>query len=281
MLSAIGSLNIVIMTGLFTGMVLALQTALSLETFGAKNYVGRVVSLSMVRELGPVLTALMVAGRVGSGIAAELGSMMVTDQINAMRAMGSDPLRKLVVPRLMAALTMLPMLTVLSDTVGLAGGWLISTIILKIPGGLYFQTATDALAMADIIGGLIKPVVFGFIIAMTGCYMGLSTSGGTQGVGRLHNTIRRDLFRHDPFFGFPDDANLFCLPLLIMTDQPASSQVMIELRNVNFSIGDFHILQQYFTQSAHRHFDDDLRRERRRQEHDPQVDPWIDQAGQR
>lgn len=184
----IGSLNIVIMTGLFTGMVLALQTALSLETFGAKNYVGRVVSLSMVRELGPVLTALMVAGRVGSGIAAELGSMMVTDQINAMRAMGSDPLRKLVVPRLMAALTMLPMLTVLSDTVGLAGGWLISTIILKIPGGLYFQTATDALAMADIISGLIKPVVFGFIIAMTGCYMGLSTSGGTQGVG--HSTTQ-------------------------------------------------------------------------------------------
>lgn len=180
----IGSLNIVIMTGLFTGMVLALQTALSLQTFGAKNYVGRVVSLSMVRELGPVLTALMVAGRVGSGIAAELGSMMVTDQINAMRAMGSDPLRKLVVPRLMAALLMLPMLTVLSDTVGLVGGWLISTIILKIPGGLYFQTATDALAMEDIISGLIKPVVFGFIIAMTGCYMGLSTTGGTQGVGR-------------------------------------------------------------------------------------------------
>lgn len=181
----IGSLNIVILTGLFTGMVLALQTALSLETFGAKNYVGRVVSLSMVRELGPVLTALMVAGRVGSGIAAELGSMMVTDQINAMRAMGSDPLRKLVVPRLLAGVVMVPMLTILSDTVGLAGGWLISTLILKIPGGLYFQTATDALSMEDIIGGgLIKPIVFGFIIAMTGCYMGLSTSGGTQGVGR-------------------------------------------------------------------------------------------------
>lgn len=180
----IGSLNIVILTGLFTGMVLALQTALSLDTFGAKNYVGRVVSLSMVRELGPVLTALMVAGRVGSGIAAELGSMMVTDQINAMRAMGSDPLRKLVVPRLAACLVMLPMLTILSDTLGLAGGYLISIVILKIPGGLYFQTATDAISMEDIIGGLIKPVVFGFIISMTGCYMGLNTSGGTQGVGR-------------------------------------------------------------------------------------------------
>src|SRR5262245_18141879 len=180
----VGSLNIVVLTGLFTGMVLALQTALSLETFGAKNYVGRVVSLSMVRELGPVLTALMVAVRVGSGIAAELGSMIVTDQINAMRAMGSDPLRKLAVPRLIAALVMVPMLTVLSDTVGLIGGWLISLILLKIPGGLYFSSATDALTISDIIGGLIKPVAFGFIIAMVGCYLGLNTKGGTQGVGR-------------------------------------------------------------------------------------------------
>ncbi len=180
----VGSLNIVALTGLFTGMVLALQTALSLETFGAKNYVGRVVSLSMVRELGPVLTALMVAGRVGSGIAAELGSMIVTDQINAMRAMGSDPLRKLVVPRLVAGLTMVPMLTVLSDTVGLIGGWLISLLLLKIPGGLYFSSATDALKLSDIIGGFIKPIVFGFIIAMVGCYLGLNTKGGTQGVGK-------------------------------------------------------------------------------------------------
>jgi phospholipid/cholesterol/gamma-HCH transport system permease protein len=180
----VGSLNIVALTGLFTGMVLALQTALSLQTFGAKNYVGRVVSLSMVRELGPVLTALMVAGRVGSGIAAELGSMIVTDQINAMRAMGSDPLRKLVVPRLIAGLTMVPMLTILSDTVGLVGGWLIAQLLLKIPGGLYFSSATDALSISDIIGGIIKPVVFGFIIAMVGCYLGLNTSGGTQGVGK-------------------------------------------------------------------------------------------------
>ncbi len=180
----VGSLNIVVLTGLFTGMVLALQTALSLETFGAKNYVGRVVSLSMVRELGPVLTALTVAGRVGSGIAAELGSMMVTDQINAMRAMGSDPLRRLVVPRLGAGLVMLPMLTVISDTVGLIGGWLISLVLLKIPGGLYFRSATDALAVEDLIGGMVKPVAFGFIIAMVGCYLGLSTTGGTQGVGR-------------------------------------------------------------------------------------------------
>lgn len=180
----VGSLNIVILTGLFTGMVLALQTALSLETFGAKNYVGRVVSLSMVRELGPVLTALMVAGRVGSGIAAELGSMVVTDQINAMRAMGSDPLRKLVVPRLVAGLVMVPMLTILSDTIGLIGGWLIGVVILKIPGSLYFRSSMDALQMSDIVGGVIKPVVFGFIIVMVGCYMGLSTTGGTQGVGR-------------------------------------------------------------------------------------------------
>lgn len=180
----VGSLNIVILTGLFTGMVLALQTALSLETFGAKNYVGRVVSLSMIRELGPVLTALMVSGRVGSGIAAELGSMMVTDQINAMRAMGSDPIRKLVVPRMLSGLITVPLLTILSDTVGLLGGWLIGILLLKIPGGLYFSSAIDALSASDIIGGLIKPVVFGYIIAMTGCYMGLQTTGGTQGVGR-------------------------------------------------------------------------------------------------
>jgi len=110
--------------------------------------------------------------------------MIVTDQINAMRAMGSDPLRKLVVPRLIGGVTMVPMLTVLSDTVGLVGGWLISLILLKIPGGLYFSSATDALSMGDIIGGLIKPIVFGFIIAMVGCYLGLNTKGGTQGVGR-------------------------------------------------------------------------------------------------
>lgn len=180
----VGSLNIVILTGLFTGMVLALQTALSLETFGAKNYVGRVVSLSMVRELGPVLTALMVAGRMGSGIAAELGSMVVTDQVNAMRAMGSDPLRKLVVPRMLAGLLMLPALTIFSDTIGLIGGWFISVIILKIPGNLYFSSSIDALKFSDIISGLIKPFVFGYLIAMVGCYMGLSTTGGTQGVGR-------------------------------------------------------------------------------------------------
>lgn len=180
----IGSINIVLLTGLFTGMVLALQTALSLETFGAKNYVGRVVSLSMVRELGPVLTALMVAGRVGSGIAAEIGSMVVTDQINAMRAMGSDPIRKLVVPRLIAGIVMVPMLTILSDTVGLIGGYIISVIILRIPGSLYFRSSMDAIAPSDIIGGLIKPVVFGFLITMVGCYQGLSTTGGTQGVGK-------------------------------------------------------------------------------------------------
>jgi phospholipid/cholesterol/gamma-HCH transport system permease protein len=181
----VGSLYIVVLTGLFTGMVLALQTALSLETFGAKNYVGRVVSLSMVRELGPVLTALMVSGRVGSGIAAELGSMVVTDQINAMRAMGSDPLRKLVVPRLLACLIMVPILTILSDTIGLIGGWLISIVILKIPGNQYFSSAWQALSVADIVSGaLVKPFIFGFLIAMVGCYMGLTTTGGTQGVGR-------------------------------------------------------------------------------------------------
>lgn len=179
----VGSLRIVLLTGLFTGMVLALQTAQTLATFGAKNYVGKIVSASVVRELGPVLSCLMLSGRVSSGIAAELGSMVVTDQINAMRAMGSDPIRKLVVPRMIAGITMAPCLTVLADFIGLLGGWIISTFLLHVSSAVYWTSSIGILTYSDLASGLIKPVCFGFVVSMVGCYYGLSTKGGTKGVG--------------------------------------------------------------------------------------------------
>lgn len=179
----VGSLKIVLLTGLFTGMVLALQTAQTLVTFGAKNYVGKIVSASMVRELGPVLCCLMLAGRVSSGIAAELGAMVVTDQINAMRAMGSDPVRKLVVPRMIAGLIAAPTLTVLADFIGLLGGWLICILLLHVNSTLYWRSSIDVLTYSDIFSGIAKPVCFGFIVVMVGCYYGLNTKGGTRGVG--------------------------------------------------------------------------------------------------
>jgi phospholipid/cholesterol/gamma-HCH transport system permease protein len=179
----VGSLSIVILTGMFTGMVLTLQSAASLDAFGARPYVGRLVCVSMVRELGPVLTALMVTGRVGSGMAAELGSMVVTQQIDALRVLGSDPVRKLVAPRLAAALVMVPILTVISDTLGIFGGSLISVFNLKLSWEFYWRSVGNALVMNDIAMGLLKPVMFGFILASVGCYMGLRTQGGTQGVG--------------------------------------------------------------------------------------------------
>lgn len=180
----VGSLAIVVLTGMFTGMVLALQSAASLDVFGARPYVGRLVCVSMVRELGPVLTALMVTGRVGSGMAAELGSMVVTQQIDAMRVLGSDPARKLVAPRLAAGIVMVPLLTVISDTVGIFGGALISVFNLKLSWVFYWRSVMSALRVNDLIMGLSKPVVFGFILASVGCYMGLGTRGGTQGVGQ-------------------------------------------------------------------------------------------------
>jgi phospholipid/cholesterol/gamma-HCH transport system permease protein len=179
----VGSLSIVILTGMFTGMVLALQSAASLDVFGARPYVGRLVAVSMVRELGPVLTALMVTGRVGSGMAAELGSMVVTQQIDALRVLGTDPLRKLVAPRLVAAMLMVPILTIISDTLGIFGGGLISVFSLKLSWAYYWRSIGEALAVNDLVMGLSKPVVFGFALASVGCYMGLGTTGGTQGVG--------------------------------------------------------------------------------------------------
>lgn len=177
------SLSIVILTGMFTGMVLTLQSAASLDAFGARHYVGRLVSVSMVRELGPVLTALMVTGRVGSGMAAELGSMVVTQQIDALRVLGSDPIRKLVAPRMAAGMIMVPLLTVISDTLGIFGGALISVFNLKLSWEFYWRSVLNSLVVNDIVMGMTKPVVFGFITTSIGCYMGLSATGGTRGVG--------------------------------------------------------------------------------------------------
>jgi phospholipid/cholesterol/gamma-HCH transport system permease protein len=183
-LLGIGSMTVVLLTGFFTGAVLALQSGLTLDQFGARPVVGRLVSASMVKELGPVLTGLMLTGRIGSGIAAELGSMVVTDQINALRALGTDPIRKLVVPRILAGFFMAPVLTVISDFVGVIGGWLVARYQLQVASGLYWSSITQSLYMQDIWMGIIKPFVLGFVIVSIACHVGLRTSGGTQGVGK-------------------------------------------------------------------------------------------------
>lgn len=183
-LIGLGSLTVVLLTGFFTGAVLALQSGMTLDQFGARPFVGRLVSASMIKELGPVLTALMLAGRVGSGIAAELGSMMVTEQISALRALGTDPIRKLVVPRVLAGSIMCPILTVVANAVGLTGGWLIALTQLRVPSGIYWSSVVQGLYMQDVWMGLIKPFFLGFVIVTIGCHVGLRTSGGTQGVGR-------------------------------------------------------------------------------------------------
>jgi len=178
------SLTVVLLTGFFTGAVLALQSGLTLDQFGARPVVGRLVSASMIKELGPVLTGLMLCGRVGSGIAAELGSMVVTDQINALRALGTDPIRKLVVPRVLSGIIMTPVLTVISDFVGMVGGWIVARFQLQVATGLYWSSIRDALYMQDVWMGIIKPFVLGFVIVTIACHVGLRTSGGTQGVGK-------------------------------------------------------------------------------------------------
>jgi phospholipid/cholesterol/gamma-HCH transport system permease protein len=180
----LGSLTVVVLTGFFTGAVLALQSGMTLDQFGARPFVGRLISASMIKELGPVLTALMLAGRVGSGIAAELGSMVVTEQISALRALGTDPIRKLVVPRVLAGSIMCPILTVVANAVGLTGGWLIALTQLRVPSGVYWSSVVQGLYIQDVWMGLIKPVFLGFVIVTIGCHVGLRTSGGTQGVGR-------------------------------------------------------------------------------------------------
>ncbi len=177
------SLPVVGITALFTGMVLALQTVVTLGRFGAKPYTGSFVGLALVLELGPVLTALMIAGRVGAGITAEIGSMAVTEQVDAIRAMGADPIHKLVVPRVLALVLGIPMLTVLADFLGVFGGLVISSQH-GISPNFYIQSVLTTLTLSDFVRGIAKTPFFGWIIAMVACYMGLRTQGGTVGVGR-------------------------------------------------------------------------------------------------
>lgn len=179
----IGSLTVVLLAGLFTGMVLALNSGLTLDQFGARSMVGRLISASMVKELGPVLSGLMVSGRVGSGIAAEIGSMLVTDQIAALRALGTDPIRKLVVPRVLAGVLMMPLLSILATAVGMVGGWIVTVLQFHVASTVYWTSVVQGLYVQDIWMGVIKPVFLGFTIVTIGCHVGLRTTGGTQGVG--------------------------------------------------------------------------------------------------
>lgn len=177
------SIGIVFLTSIFTGMVLALQTAYGLERFGAKNYVGNIVSLALVRELGPVLTAVMLCGRVGAGIAAEIGSMVVTEQVDAIRALGANPIRKLVTPRIVAAIIVLPLLAAISDVFGILGGIIVAMFELNISYHSYYRSVMYTVLIRDIIDGLIKATAFGFLFVSISCFKGLKTSGGTEGVG--------------------------------------------------------------------------------------------------
>jgi len=179
-----GSLPIVLLIGFFTGGVLALQSYRTLSTFGEVGLMGKVVALSLVLELGPVLTALMMAGRNSTGIASEIGSMIVSEQVDAMRALGTDPLRKLVIPRLLATVVTLPLLTILADFCGMLGGYFVSFFTVRLTTAEYWTSAYQALTFQDVTQGLIKPFIFAILISLVGCYQGLHTTGGTEGVGR-------------------------------------------------------------------------------------------------
>jgi len=178
------SLSIVNLTALFTGMVLALQLGNYLARFGAKMFVSRIVGMSLVREMGPVLTALMIGGRVGAGITAELGSMAVTEQIDAVRALGASPIRNLVLPRLLAILVMLPVLTVVGDLVGVLGGLLISVTELRVGGDFYLNSLIQVLLLGDVASGIGKSFFFAYFIGIIACHNGLTVTGGADGVGR-------------------------------------------------------------------------------------------------
>lgn len=180
----VGSLTIILLTGFFTGGVLTVQTFPTLAFWGQQAQTGRLVAVALVRELGPVLTALMVAGRVGSAIAAELGSMTVSQQIDAMRALGTDPIKKLVTPRILALVVTLPLLTVLADVVGIGGGAFAATSLYGLSMSEFLTSVRDGITTDDIIGGVIKPLCFALIIGSIACYKGLNTEGGTVGVGR-------------------------------------------------------------------------------------------------
>src|SRR5687767_1583122 len=178
------SMSIVVITAAFIGMVLALQTAYALQAFGGKLFVGTIVALSLVRELAPVMMALMVGGRVGAGMTAEIGTMKVTEQIDALRALATDPVRKLVVPRVLATTLMLPLLTGIACAVGILGGGFVATLNLDLNFNFYFRSVVETLKFNDLASGIGKTFFFGFGIALIACYNGLRTSGGADGVGR-------------------------------------------------------------------------------------------------
>ncbi len=180
----VGSLPIIVLTGFFTGGVLILQAYPTLAYYGAQSQAGQGVATTLIRELGPVLAALMVAGRVGSAISAELGSMVVSQQIDAMRALGTSPIRKLVTPRIAALVITLPLLTVTADLFGLIGGGIVAAQLYGLDSNLYISSVRNGVDIDDLMGGIIKPLVFGLIIGIISCYKGLNTSGGTVGVGR-------------------------------------------------------------------------------------------------
>lgn len=179
----VGSFAIVVLTGFFTGGVIILQSYPTLEYYGAQSNAGQGVATGLIRELGPVLTALMVAGRVGSAISAELGSMVVSQQIDAMRALGTSPVRKLVTPRLIALIVSLPLLTIAADLFGIIGGGIVARELHGLDINIYISSVRTGARIEDLIGGMIKPFFFGLIIGLISCYKGLSTTGGTVGVG--------------------------------------------------------------------------------------------------
>jgi phospholipid/cholesterol/gamma-HCH transport system permease protein len=178
------SLNVVNLTAIFTGMVLALQMGGFLSRFGAKIYVSRIMGISLLREMGPVLTALMIGARVGSGIAAELGSMTVTEQVDAMRALATSPVKKLVVPRVLATIVILPVLTMIADAVGLFGGLLISVTQLGVSAEFFYTSLIRNVSVSDLVSGLSKAFFFGYLISIIACHKGLGARGGADGVGR-------------------------------------------------------------------------------------------------
>jgi len=178
------SFVIVSVAALAVGLVMAIQFGFGLARFGAKLYVPKIVTISIVRELGPIFTALMLAGRVGAGITSEVGSMKVTQQIDAMRALGTDPIRRIVTPKIIACIIAAPLLTIVANFLGIFGGLLISTTNLNVSAYDYFFKSFEIVTNRDVLGGLFKSVVFGFLIGSTGCYYGMRTTGGTQGVGQ-------------------------------------------------------------------------------------------------
>jgi len=179
----VGSLYLVILTGLFAGQGMAIQFATELAALGSKDYIGRILAIAVIRELGPVLTGLMIAARVSAGITAEIGAMVSSQQVDAMRSFGIDPIRKLAAPRLISLVIMVPILTILSDAIALLGGWIIATLLANVSSNLYWANVMDRLRFGNLLVGIVKPVVFSLVIGFIATYKGFTTTGGTRGVG--------------------------------------------------------------------------------------------------